>query len=73
MWVYESPIGNIVIQQIGDRFALVIHEQVYGSYHSAVAAANDVYTFTTGCDEWDLASIDPSKVPSDISGWLLTL
>lgn len=69
MWYYESPIGLMKIYQNRDgRYSLQILETVYGSYDSPAAAADDVYCFATGCDEWDFlcGTIDP---PTDIYEW----
>ena len=69
MWYYESPIGLMKIYQNRDgRYSLQIQETVYGFYESPTAAADDVYCFATGCDEWDLlcGTIDP---PTDIYEW----
>lgn len=70
MWIYESPIGMMMIyRNTQGRFSLRIADDIYGHYHSAVAAADDVYTFSTGCNEWDFlcGSINP---PIDLSEWL---
>lgn len=68
MWVYRSPIGPIYILQSGGRFVISHDGEKYGSYHSAVAAADDVYTFSTGCSEWDLlcGTVEP---PTSIYEW----
>jgi hypothetical protein len=50
------------------KFSLKIGDEVYGFYSSAVAAADDVFTFSTGCTEWDelYSTIVP---PTDLSEW----
>lgn len=72
-WSYKSPIGMLyIVLNANNRYYIVINEQYYGSYHSAVAAADDVFTFSTGCDEWDEHAFDSlyqDHVPSDITEW----
>lgn len=69
MWYYKSPIGlmKIFLNREG-RYSLQISETVYGLYDSPVAAADDVYTFSTGCGEWDLlvGTVEP---PTDVYEW----
>ena len=69
MWVYNSPIGLMRISQNKTgRCDLRIEDTVYGSYLSAVAAADDVQSFVTGCYEWDM--LDGTLYPpSDLSEW----
>lgn len=71
MWVYRSPVGLMrIYRNNSGKYSLQIENTVYGFYSSAVAAADDVFTFSTGCDEWDLlcGSVDP---PTDLSEWVL--
>lgn len=68
MWVYHSPIGPIFIKKSYDSYQLIYNEVCYGNYPSAIAAADDVYTFSTGCDEWDSLS-DSADPPTDIYEW----
>lgn len=67
MLVYHSPIGDWFIIPSSGRYQLVFSSVCYGVYHSAVAAADDVYCFATGCDEWDLlaGSLEPPQDPSE--------
>ena len=69
MWVYHSPIGDMVIQQQENgRFCLWLNDERYGSWHSPGFAADDVYHHVTGCYEWD--SLDGQvDAPVDLSGW----
>lgn len=69
MWVYRSPIGPIYILKSGGRFVISYNGDYYGGYQSVVAAADDVYTFSTGCSEWDLlcGTVEP---PTDIHEWI---
>ena len=70
MWIYKSPVGIMrIYRNAQGKFSLQIADDVYGQYYSAVAAADDVFTFSTGCNEWDylIGSINP---PMDLSEWL---
>lgn len=69
MWVYHSPIGPIYIKHFDDGFGIIIDDIVYGGYSSAVAAADDVFTFSTGCYEWDSLCGDEPDCPNDLSEW----
>lgn len=68
MYFYKSKVGLFTIRPIRDGFGLFIDDNLLGVYPSAVAAADDVYTHTTGCSEWD--SLD-GKVspPTDVYEW----
>lgn len=69
MWYYKSPVGLMKIYKNSNgKFSLQINETVYGFYNSAVAAADDVYMFVTGCYQWDCldGTLDP---PTDIYEW----
>ena len=73
MWVYKSPIGKIkIIKESENIYYIVFDDNYYGPYSSAVAAADDVYTFSTGYDDWD-KHCDSLKyqldVPTDIYQW----
>lgn len=70
MWLFKSKIGLMKIYvDTNNKFALNIDNTVYGYYSSAVAAADDVYTHTTGCNEWDsLDGLIPDS-PADIYEW----
>lgn len=71
MYSFNSQIGLMIIKFDSNtrRFNLIINNIVYGSYISKVAAADDVYTFTTGCHEWDLLDSTVLDVPSGITEW----
>lgn len=63
-------MGLMVIKYDSEyrKYRLIINDETYGLYDSAVAAADDVYTCTTGCNEWD--SLDPViDAPTDIHEW----
>lgn len=71
MWKYGSPIGTMYIRtnnQTG-KYNLVINGKALGNYSSAVAAADDVYTHSTGCLEWDMLDGTIADVPTDIYQW----
>jgi len=69
MWFYKSPAGNMrIFRNSSGKYSLQIRDTVYGTYSSADAAADDVYTFSTGCYEWDslFYSVYP---PSGLPEW----
>ena len=70
MWLYKSSVGLMrIFLNSNNRYTLEISGERYGFYHSPVTAADDVYTFSTGCSEWDCLSgrISP---PESIREWL---
>lgn len=69
MWIYKSPIGlmQIYLNSSG-RYSLQIRDTVYGFYSSPAAAADDVCTFTTGCNDWDFLFLSANP-PIDLSEW----
>lgn len=68
MFYYQSKVGLFTIQPFQDGFGLFIDDDLLGVYSSAVAAADDVYTHTTGCFEWD--SLDGKVTPpTDVYEW----
>lgn len=71
MYIYKSPIGLMAIKLNNStgRFELIISDICYGSYHSAVAAADDVYCHVTGCYDWDNLDGKLDQVPTDIHEW----
>ena len=71
MWYYDSPIGRMEIFQNPQdgRFYLKVRGETHGSYPSAVAAANNVYCFVTGCYDWDRLDCQIDDVPTDIYEW----
>ena len=75
MWIFQSPIGKMTIRFVpsAEKYILIINDSIYGHYISAVAAADDVYTFSTGCYDWDrLASNAVTlQTPVDISEWFM--
>lgn len=69
MWVYKSPVGLMkIFKNKQGTYTLLISEDVCGFFNSPIAAADNVFTFTTGCGDWDDldGSIDP---PTDIFQW----
>lgn len=71
MFVYNSPVGlmKIIFSNSNNRYSLIINDVNYGSYHSAIAAADDVFTQVTGCDEWDSFDSSSMDIPTDIYEW----
>lgn len=67
MLTYQSPIGTWSISNRSGKYYLFFDSTCYGVYHSAVAAADDVYCFATGCSEWDIlaGTIEPPQDPSE--------
>lgn len=67
MWYIESEIGTIRIVPISNnKFSLLYDDDNYGGFNSPEAAADDVYSQTTGCDEIDCYD---GEFPSDLSEW----
>ena len=65
MYQYMSPIGCFLIKpQANSRWGLWLKDELLGSYHSALAAADDVYTQATGDYDWD--SLDCVDIPTEI-------
>lgn len=71
MWTYASPVGLMSIWlNDNNRYSLKINDEVYGFYHSAAAAADDVRVFETGCFEWDSSEAKCCNVvPAHINEW----
>lgn len=68
VYQYKSPIGLFLIKpQTNGRWGLWFKDDLLGSYHSAMAAADDVYMQVTGDYDWD--SLDGVDIPTDISEW----
>lgn len=71
MWIYKSQIGVMkIFQNQNRRYSLEINGTVYGSYHTPNAAAQDVYTHTTDCLQWDVLDGTIHNVPDSIIGWV---
>lgn len=68
---YKSPVGlmQIYYQTTVGRYALQIGDIIYGHYHSAQAAADDVYVHVTGCYDWDRMDGKITNAPTDLSEW----
>ena len=69
MWIYQTSKGIIRIFFNGQNYSLFVFDDVYGFYPSPIAAADDVYTFTTGNYNWDSLEgiIEP---PESIDEWV---
>jgi hypothetical protein len=69
-WRYSAAGCRLLIAPRKDgRFDLLINDEVVGSYNSAVAAADDVFTCATGNQEWDKQGTVVQ--PTDIHEWEL--
>jgi hypothetical protein len=68
IYPYRSPIGHFFIKSQADgRWGIWLKDDLLGSYNSAIAAADDVYTQVTGDYDWD--TLDSVDIPTDISEW----
>jgi len=68
MWVYRSPVGTFWIRQNqSGHFTLGIGDEALGNYSSAIAAADDVFTKSTGHYDWD--RLQSPDGPTDIHEW----
>ena len=68
IYQYRSPIGCFLIKQKTNGYwDLWLKDELLGSYKSATAAADDVYTQTTGDYNWD--SLNDTNIPTDIHEW----
>ena len=70
MWVYHSPIGDLIIKRwTNGKYVLLYDNERYGFWASPQAVADEVYTHSTGCTEWDLLDCQVEDEPSDLSEW----
>lgn len=70
MWIYRSPVGILkIVRQPDGRYGLFYGDFCGGLYYSPVAAADDVYTRSSGINEWDLRPGDDTDAPIDLSEW----
>ena len=68
MFIFKSCVGTFWIKTYQGRYILGINDENLGSYYSATAAADDVFTHTTSYNPWD--SLDGSvEGPTDIYEW----
>ena len=68
VYQHKSPIGLFLIKpQTNSRWGLWFKDDLLGSYHSAMAAADDVCMQATGDYDWD--SLNGVDIPTDISEW----
>lgn len=71
MYYYESEIGLLWIVLLKDRrWYFKFEGNYYGPYYSAIAAADDVMTHSTGCNKWDNSYGTGISYPQDLSEWL---
>ncbi|WP_299209211.1 hypothetical protein [uncultured Tateyamaria sp.] len=68
-YIFQTRHGPIkIIPEPGGRYAVIYDEEHLGSYHSPIAAADDVsggYTFSPS----NGVEFDELDVPSDIGNW----
>ncbi|GGG19525.1 hypothetical protein GCM10007425_12480 [Lysinibacillus alkalisoli] len=68
MYIYKSCVGTFTIRMTTEGYGLFIGSELLGNYQSAIQAADEVYTHTTGYDSWD--DLDGEiDAPTDISAW----
>ena len=68
MYRYKSKVGTFTIRTTTNGYGLFFNGDLLGVYHSPVAAADEVFTHTTGEDSWDEldGNVNP---PTDLSEW----
>lgn len=74
IYQYKALVGTFIIKpQSNDRWGLWLNDDLLGSYHSPIAAADDVYTQSTGDFDWDTYNIFDTDIlvdiPTDIYEW----
>ena len=72
MWIYDSPIGKIEIKFDCNvkKYALWLGDECGGFYPTPEAAADDVYTQTSGIDAIDYLKDSKSNIlPHDLGDW----
>lgn len=72
MWIYESPIGKIEIKfdHKVKKYALWLGDECGGFYPTPEAAADDVYTQTSGIDAIDyLDDLKSIILPDGLGKW----
>ena len=72
MWIYNCPLGKMEIKFDHNvkKYALWLGDECGGYYPSAEAAADDVYTQTSGIDAIDYLKESRSGIlPHDLVDW----
>ena len=73
IFIYKSPVGTMSIKydHRSSKWMLGLGDEVYGLYETTIAAADDVYSQSSGSYEWDSFDIDSilEDVPTDIYCW----
>ena len=65
---YRSPMGRFLVKpRANGRWGLWFKDDLLGSYHSAMAAADDVYMQATGDYDWDYQ--EGVDIPTGIDEW----
>jgi len=69
VYYYKSQVGTFYIRYNSSlrRWDLGIGNVILGNYHTANAAADDVYNHSTGCYEWDRLDGKLDDVDSNLS------
>jgi len=70
VWGYHSPIGDLIIKLWENgKYVLLYGAECYGFWSTPRAAADDDFTHTTGCPDWDLLDCQIDDVPAELSDW----
>ena len=72
MWIYDSPIGKIEIKfdRNVKKYALWLGDECGGFYPTPEAAADDVYTQSSGIDTIDsLKGSKSNLIPDGLGKW----
>jgi hypothetical protein len=76
IYSYKSPVGLFFIRYNTSikKWELGIEDDIFGYYMTTIAAADDVYCQSTGCNEWDMIDVDKITriAPTDIYEWKRT-
>lgn len=68
-WEYSSSIGTLKIRKFRDNlYVLEFDSEVWGVPDDPRRLADNVYTHTSDCDEWDECE---EEGPVDLSEWAL--
>lgn len=66
-WYFDSAFGRMIIAPIKNgKFALLVDDEEVSRANSPIQLADNVYTHTSDCYDWDISD---EEGPSDISEW----
>jgi adenine-specific DNA-methyltransferase len=69
-WTNRLIAGDsLVIMNSLLEWELGMDDEVYGYYITTMAAADDIYCQSTGCNQWDMLDITKIDTPTDIYEW----